>query len=115
MLSEATKKTLKTAANGSEIMASGTKVSTEDLIGKDLTIEDYDRIDTVNERTKEPEHFYAVRAAELPDNYFLSGSALTSLIDGAENSGEDIRGEKIRHQEKVRTKSGNTFTPVMLL
>ena len=115
MLSAESKKKLQTSMNGSTIMAVGTKVSTEDLIGKELTIEDFDRIDTTNERTKEPEHFYAVKVKELPNNYFLSGSALTGLIDGAENSGEDIRGERIKHLEKVRTKGGNTFTPVMLL
>lgn len=115
MLSADKKTAMKKEINGSAIMSEKAKISVDDLINVELTISDYDRIDTTNDKTGEPSHFYAVAVKEYPDSFFLSGSALTKIIDSAETDDEDIRGEKIKHLAKVRTKSGQTFTPVNLL
>jgi hypothetical protein len=118
MLSREKKEAMQKAQAGSKIMADNVKVSTDDLVGKVLTISDYDKIgaDGVDETTgEETHHYFAVTFEELPGNYVLSGSALTKLIDSAEEDNEDIRGEKIRVDKKTKIKNGRYYTPVVLL
>lgn len=112
MLSKEKKAALQKAQGGSAIMAQNVKVAVEDIIDRDLTIEDYDKIGT---DTEEKHHYFAVTFVELPGNFVLSGSALTKLIDGAEADGEDIRGEKVRFGAKQRLDNGRTFVPCTLL
>lgn len=109
MLSKEKKQKMLEEQGGSKIMASNVKVLAKDLINMELTIEDYDRIES------DDDHYYAVTAVEIPGSYFFSGSALNKLIDSAEADNEDIRGEKIMILPEVRTKSGKSFTPVNLL
>lgn len=109
MLSAAKKQKMLADQGGSKLMRNNVKVLAKDLINMELTIEDYDRIDS------EDDHYYVVTVAEVPGSYFFSGSALNKLIDSAEADGEDIRGEKIMMLPEVRTKTGKSFTPVNLL
>lgn len=129
MLSKEKRAKLQAAQGGSKIMSSRVKVQSSELIGMELTIEDYDRIgsdaDEVpedgeketeeGEKAKAKHHYYAVAFVEIPDNYVFSGSALTKLIDGAEADGEDIRGERVRYDKPIRLDGGRSFTPVILL
>lgn len=112
MLSKEKKQALQAAQGRSQIMTQNVKVAVEDIIDRDLTIADYDRI---GEDTEEKHHYFAVTFEELPGNFVLSGTALTDLIDGAEADGEDIRGEKVRFGAKQKLKSGRTFVPCILL
>lgn len=109
MLSKEKKQKMLDEQGGSKLMTSNVKVMAKDLINMELTIEDYDRIDS------DDDHYYVVTAAEIPGSYFFSGSALNKLIDSAEADNEDIRGEKIMILPEVRTKTGKSFTPVKLL
>lgn len=109
MLSKEKKQKMMDEQGGSKLMTSNVKVLAKDLINMELTIEDYDRIDS------DDDHYYVVTAVEIPGSYFFSGSALNKLIDSAEEDNEDIRGEKIMILPEVRTKSGKNFTPVKLL
>ena len=115
MLSASAKEAIMKEATGSKIMSDNVKTSIDDIINKEITITDYERIDTTNKRTNEPEHFFVISSVDLPGSYFSAGSALCKIIDSAEAKGEDIRGEKIMLLSKVVTKSGQTFTPVKLL
>lgn len=115
MLSANAKAAIQKETNGSKIMSDNVKISIDDIVNKEITITDYERIDTTNERTNEPEHFFVISSVDLPGSYFSAGSALCKIIDAAEAQGEDIRGEKIMLLSKIRTKSGQTFTPVKLL
>lgn len=115
MLSKEKKSAIQRMTSGSPLMAENVKISIDDLINKEIEITDYDRIDTTNERTGEPEHFFVIVSKDLPGSYFMGGSAITKLIDAAEADGEDIRGEIIKIMPKVRTKSGQTYTPVVLV
>lgn len=109
MLSQEKKQKMRAEQGGSKIMRNNVKVKAKELINMELTIEDYDRIDS------EDDHYYAMTVAEVPGSYFFSGSALNKLIDSAEADGEDIRGEKIMMLPEVRTKAGKSFIPVNLL
>lgn len=115
MLSANAKATIQKEANGSKIMSDNVKVSIDDIVNKEITITDYERIDTTNEKTGEPEHFFVIASADLPGSYFSAGSGLCRIIDAAEAQGEDIRGERIMMLSKIRTKTGQTYTPVKLL
>lgn len=101
---------------GSKLMVDAVKIPFEELQGRELTVEDYDRLGT-DKPDENKHHFYAVTFAELPGSYTLSGSALTKLIDTCENpeTGEDIRGEKIRIDKRIKLEGGRTFTPVVLI
>ena len=109
MLSPEKKNKMLAEQGGSKLMLNNVKVLAKDLINMELTIEDFERIDS------DDDHYYVVTVAEVPGSYFFSGSALNKLIDSAEADGEDIRGEKIMILPEVRTKTGKSFTPVKLL
>lgn len=103
-------KKLKERFNGSEIMANLEKKQQEDFVGENLTIKDYDVINGSDS------HFYAVVFKEHDDNYVLSGSALTELIDMCES--EDYMaavGIRIRIGKKVKTKNKTDYTPITVL
>lgn len=112
MLSKEKKQAIQAKQAGSKIMAQNVKIQQEDAIDRDLTIADYDKVGSDAEGKH---HYFAVTFEELPGNFVLSGSALTSLIDDAEAEGEDIRGEKIRFGAKVKLDGGRTYTPCTLL
>ena len=114
MLSADKKKEYQEQQGGSKIMDQGVKIQSEDLTDKELTIQDFDKIGSDNEE-EGTHHYFAVSFEELPGNYLLSGSALTKLIDWAEDQGEDIRGEKVRFGAKQKLKNGRTYVPVVLL
>ena len=103
-------KKLKERFNGSEIMSNLEKRQQEDFVGENLTIKDYDVINGTDT------HFYAVVFKEHEDNYVLSGSALTELIDMCES--EDYMsavGVRIRIGKKVKTKNKTDYTPITVL
>ena len=103
-------KKLKERFNGSEIMSNLEKKQQEDFVGENLTIEDYDEINGSDT------HFYAVVFAEHHENYVLSGSALTELIDLCESAEtKGAVGVQIRIGKKVKTKNKTDYTPITVL
>lgn len=103
-------KKLKERFNGSEIMSNLEKKQQEDFVGENLTIEDYDEINGTDT------HFYAVVFEEHPENYVLSGSALTELIDMCESAETNgAVGVRIRIGKKVKTKNKTDYTPITVL
>ena len=103
-------KKLKERFNGSEIMSNLEKKQQEDFVGENLTIEDYDEINGSDT------HFYAVVFAEHNENYVLSGSALTELIDMCESAEPNgAVGVRIRIGKKVKTKNKTDYTPITVL
>lgn len=103
-------KKLKERFNGSEIMTNLEKKKQEDFVGEELTIYDYDVINGSDS------HFYAVMFKEHEDNYVLSGSALTELIDMCESAEPNgAVGIRIRIGKKVKTKNKTDYTPITVL
>lgn len=117
MLSKDARSKIQEAQGGSKLIGDRVKVSSDELIGKTLTIADYESLgrDYTDEKGKEHHHYYVVLFEELEGNFTLSGSALTSILDMAESMGEDARGEKVLFEKTIRTKEGNNYNPVKLL
>ena len=109
MLNQEFKKNLKESFEGSRIVRENTKISIDMYADTVVTIDDFEEL------TKDGEKFYAVTTVGNPGKYFFSGKALTDIINACVEAGEDIRGEKIYIGVKTKTKSGRTFTPVILM
>lgn len=80
----------------------GEKVQVADLIGQELTIGKYVKV----------QGYYAVYPKEYDGKYFFTGSALTELIN---EFGDNVNGLRIKMKDPVRTNSGRTYTPVEVL
>lgn len=92
---EAIKKA-KVLLNGCPLMEDREKADWDGLTGETIHIEDYFPI----------EDYYCVNIKEYPKNYFLTGKALTNLIN---ELGEFVFILNIEVGEKVKTKNNNTY------
>lgn len=89
-------KKAKALLNGCPLMEGKEKADWDELTGETIHIEDYFPI----------ENYYCVNLKEYPKNYFLTGKALTDLIDELE---EYVLILNIEVGEKVKTKNNNTY------
>ena len=92
---EAIKKA-KALLNGCPLMEEREKADWDGLTGEIIHIEDYFPI----------ENYYCVNLKEYPENYFLTGKALSNLIN---ELGEFVLILNIEVGEKVKTKNNNTY------
>ena len=92
---EAIKKA-KALLNGCPLMEGREKADWDGLTGETIHIEDYFPI----------ENYYCVNLKEYPKNYFLTGKALSNLIN---ELGEFVLILNIEVGEKVKTKTNNTY------
>ena len=92
---EAIKKA-KALLNGCPLMEGREKADWDVLTGETIHIEDYFPI----------ENYYCVNLKEYPENYFLTGKALSNLIN---EIGEYVLILNIEVGKKVKTKNNNTY------
>ena len=92
---EAIKKA-KALLNGCPLMDGREKADWDELTGEVIHIEDYYPI----------ENYYCVNLKEYPQNYFLTGKALSNLIN---ELGEFVLILNIEVGEKIKTKTNNTY------
>lgn len=92
---EAIKKA-KEILNGCPLMNGREKCDWTDIEGNVISIEEYFKI----------KDYYCVTLKGIEDKYFLTGQALTELIDSV---GEDVTILYIEVGEKVKTKNNNTY------
>ena len=92
---EAIKKA-KALLNGCPLMDGREKADWDVLTGEVVHIEEYFQIDD----------YYCITIKEYPENYFLTGKALTNLIN---EIGEYVLILNIEVGEKIKTKNNNTY------
>ena len=92
---EAIKKA-KALLNGCPLMDGREKADWDVLTGEVVHIEEYFPIDD----------YYCITIKEYPENYFLTGQALTNLIN---EIGEYAMLLNIEVGEKIKTKNNNTY------
>lgn len=92
---EAIKKA-KALLNGCPLMEGREKADWDGLTGEVIHIEESFKMDK----------YYCVTLKEYPENYFLTGKALTNLIN---EIGEFTSTLNIEVGEKVKTKNNNTY------
>lgn len=94
---------LKEECNG--LFPDKTKFKIEDVEDVVVTIDDYRKVET------EKDHYYAVTLKEYPDNFLLSGSGLTKILDKP----FDMNGLQVKFEKQVKTNSGRTYRPVTVI
>ena len=92
---------MKADLNGCPLMENREKMAWDDIVGEDVVINEYHKMDT----------YYCVVLREYPKNYLFTGQQLTNLLD---KYGEDATKVVLTVGKKTRTKNGNTFTPFRL-
>ncbi len=89
--------------NGCPLFIDREKGDLDNLIGQKVVIESF------YELTGENGKYYAVAFVGDEDNFYLSGGALTTLI---EKYGDDAKEVEILIMEKIKTKSRRDFRPI---
>ena len=113
--------------SASVLMENREKVDTSDVVGKNLTIEDFDIVEYVDGEGKNV-HYAVVIFAEMPDKYYQGGYVLTRMIDDiVEDFDEGLEfardayadttdAEKIQIRlEESKTKGGKNLTKVEVI
>ncbi len=108
--------------SASELMENREKVDTPDVVGKNLTIEDFDLVDYDGDGKHV--HYAVVVFAEMPDKYYQGGYVLTRMIDDIVEDFDNLL-EEAREQYAVagndricirltesKTKGGKNLTKV---
>ena len=107
----------------SDLMAGREKITTEQLIGKTVTVTEFD-FATITDRGEE-KTFPILIFKELPDNYYCGGTLLAKMcaawvaeydgdVAAASNALADEGGVPIRFTAG-KTKSGNNLTNITVL
>lgn len=89
--------------NGCPLFIDREKGDLDNLVGQKVRIESY------YELTGENGKYYAIAFVGHDDEFYLSGGALTTLI---EKYGDDAKEVDILIQEKVKTKNRRDFRPI---
>lgn len=86
-----------------------TKLSTEDIVGKTLTIDQFDIVDAETGDPDNPRMRYGVFVfKELPDNFYNGGLILTKMIDSwveEYQSLDECQKAYAQEKDKVRIKA----------
>lgn len=116
----------------SPIMAGRDKLETEDVVGKELTIDSFDFAPKFNDNgervidseTGEPDEFGVVVFKEMPDKYYCVGTVFTNVckvwaseFDTVEKASAELKksgGVRVKFT-KSKTKRGNNLTSVEIL
>lgn len=98
---EAIKKA-KALLNGCPLMDNREKGDWDSLCGEVIHIEESFKMD----------NYYCVTLKEYPENYFLTGKALTNLIN---EIGEFTSALNIEVGKKVKTKNNNTYRTFIIV
>ena len=112
--------------SASVLMENREKVDTSDVVGKNLTIEDFDIVEYVDGEGKNV-HYAVVIFAEMPDKYYQGGYVLTRMIDDIVEDFDNLL-EEAREQYSVasndricirltesKTKGGKNLTKVEVI
>lgn len=89
--------------NGCPLFIDREKGDLDDLIGKRVVIESYYKLNGENG------DYYAIAFKGYDDKFFLSGGALTDLIN---EFGSDAKEVEILIMEKVKTKNRREYRPI---
>ena len=89
--------------NGCPLFIDREKGDLDELIGKKVVIESYYKL------TGENGDYYAVSFKGYEEKFYLSGGALTDLIN---EFGDDAKEVEILIMEKVKTKNRREFRPI---
>lgn len=89
-------KRAKELLNGCPLMDNRKKGDWDSISGKVIHIEEFFKMD----------NYYCITVKEYPENYFLTGQALTNLINELK---ELVLILNIEVGEKVKTKNNNTY------
>lgn len=81
------------------------KTEVDNIVGVPVTIEEYKEVNSGED------HYYAVAFKEYPENFILSGTALTKLLD----KDYDMHNLVIQFSEKVRTSKGQSYRPLTVI
>lgn len=73
---------VKELTTGSKLMQGRKKVSTDDVLGVELTMRDFEMLTTTEGNT-----FPVIIFDELPDNYYCGGKVLSDICSGIDNGG----------------------------
>ena len=89
--------------NGCPLFVDREKGSLDDIVDKELTIEDIYPL----------QDYHCIVFSELPDNFYLTGGALKDLCNEYEH--EFVIGRIIKIKEKVKTKKRRDFRPIEVI
>lgn len=104
-------------ANGCPLMDGRDKIDAGDHVNEVFTIADAFKL------TGDNGAYYCVVVDEIPNGFFLSGGALTSIIEQAEivadahgvSLSETVEGIQFKFGDKVKTKNNRDFRPVTVV
>ena len=104
-------------SNGCPLMDGRNKEDAEKHVDEVLTVSDEFKL------TGDNGAYYCVTVDEIPDGFFLSGGALTSIIEQAEivadahgvSLSETVEGIKFKFGKKIKTKNNRDFRPVTVV
>lgn len=120
----ALKAQLKKEFNVPEVMLDRRKLETDEILGHDLTIENFDLCNFVDPDTKVPFAAPVLNFEEHPGCYYRGGQSLKKFVETIVNAYDgdidtavsEFSAEKIRIRlVKLRTRSGNDFYNVQVL
>lgn len=94
---------MKEQFNGCPLFIDREKGDLDELVGKKVVIESYYKL------TGENGDYYALAFKGFDDKFYLSGGALTELINGY---GDEAKCVEILIKEKIKTKSKREYRPI---
>lgn len=94
---------MKEQFNGCPLFEDREKGSLDDIVDKELTIEDIYPL----------QDYHAIVFEELPDNFYLTGGALKDLCN--EYAPEFVKGRVIKIKPLVKTKKRRDFRPIEVI
>ena len=108
------RKTAQKMANGCPLMDGRNKANTDDYVNEALTLEDAYKLKGAKG------DYYVVIVKEHDDVFFMSGGALTAILDSGDEIArtegvplnEVVGGLEFSFGEKIKTKNGNDFRPI---
>lgn len=98
------------------------KIETDKILGKELTIRDFEYVEYTDKNTGEVISYYVVIFEEYPDNFYRAGLQLSEICYDIEHDEDAEKMIDEIHEyglvvvlEKVKTKDNNNFTKVTVM
>lgn len=98
------------------------KIETDEILGKELTIRDFEYVEYTDKTTGELISYYVVIFEELPNNFYRAGAQLSEICYTIATNEEAEKLIDEIHEwglvvvlEKVKTKDNNNFTKVTVM